>query len=74
MDSFRSSFIQSSYLLACDCLGVVFEHLRDLFNLEDPTNWFPQLFQVCSHVVISRVLGPIAQVFGVARLLGGGLL
>jgi hypothetical protein len=45
---------------------MVFEHLRDLFYLDDSTSDFPQ---VRSHVVIGHILGPIAQVFGVAKLL-----
>ncbi len=69
LDSFRSIFIRSLHLLACDFLSMLFEHLKNLFDLEDSTSGFPQLFQVCSHVVIGHILRPIAQVFGVARLL-----
>jgi hypothetical protein len=48
---------------------MVFEHLQDLFDFEDSANAFPQLFQVCSHVVMSHIPMPIVQVFCATKLL-----
>jgi hypothetical protein len=37
--------------------GMVFEHVRDLSDLEDSMNGFIQLHQLCSHVATGRSLG-----------------
>jgi hypothetical protein len=69
LDSFKSTFIWSSHLLVSGFSCIVFEHLQNLFDLEDSTNAFPQLFQVCSHVVMNHIPMPIVWVFGATKLL-----
>jgi hypothetical protein len=48
---------------------VIFKHLRNIFDSEVLDKGFPHLFLVSSHVVVSHILGFIAQVFYVAKLL-----
>jgi hypothetical protein len=48
---------------------MVFEHLRNSFNLQDSTNGFIELQQLCSHVVISRFPRFMAQVLGANKFL-----
>jgi len=68
LDFFRSTFIQPSHLLACDFLGMVFEHLRDLSDLEDSTIGFHNYFNVFSCCYRSYLRAHCLG-FGVARLL-----
>jgi hypothetical protein len=49
--------------------GMVFEHLQNPFNLEDSTNGFVELQQLCSHVVISRFPRSMVQVLGANKFL-----
>jgi hypothetical protein len=48
---------------------MVFEHLWDCFHLEDSTNGFFQLFQLCFHIAKGHIPLRITRVFGIARLL-----
>jgi hypothetical protein len=48
---------------------MIFEHLQDLFDPKDSTNTFPQLFQMCSHVVMSHIPMPIVWVLSATKLL-----
>jgi len=45
--------------------NIVFEHFRNSFDLEDSTNGFIQLHQLCSHVAMNCILGSMVQVIGV---------
>jgi hypothetical protein len=56
---------------------MVFEHLWNYFHLENSTNGFPQLFQLCFHFAqghipprITRVLR-VAYLLAMIKLLGG---
>jgi hypothetical protein len=49
--------------------GMVFEHVRDLFDLEDSMNVFIQLHQLCSHVVVGCNLGCVVWILGACWLL-----
>lgn len=42
---------------------MVFKHFQDSFNLKDLGSGFIQLHQLCSHVVVGRIFGSMAQVF-----------
>jgi hypothetical protein len=57
------------HLLTNGPFGMVFEHLRDCFHLEDSTSEFPQLFQLCFHIAQGHIPPQIAWVLGLARLL-----
>jgi hypothetical protein len=48
---------------------MVFEHLQDLFDLEDSTNNFLKLFLMYSYVVIGRIPKNITKALGVVKLL-----
>jgi len=48
---------------------MVFERLRDLFDLKDLINNFPHLFLVCSYVVTGRIFESITKALGVTRML-----
>jgi len=50
-------------------LGMVFEHLQNIFDPKDLDNGFSHLFLVCSFVVTWRILESIAKAFGVVKLL-----
>jgi hypothetical protein len=39
MDFFRSIFLHMSHLLVGGLLGMIFEHFRDSFNLEDSSGF-----------------------------------
>jgi hypothetical protein len=60
----KMTFIHLAHLLASGFLGMVFEHLRDLFDLEDSTCGFSQLFFIFFNVDIGCILGSIAKAFG----------
>ncbi len=47
---------------------MVFEHLWDVFDLEDSTNDFIQLHQLSSHVAMGHFLGSIVHVLNVVRI------
>jgi hypothetical protein len=67
--AFKLAFIQSVHLLTSGPLGTVFEHLWNLFDLEDLLSGFSQLFLVCSYFVARRILGSISKALGALRLL-----
>jgi len=69
LDIFSSVFIQSLHHSTGGPLDMVFEHLWDLFDLQDSTNGFPQLFQVYSPVDMGHISKSIALVFDIAKLL-----
>ncbi len=69
MDSFRLVFLPMFCLSVSAPFGMVFKHLRIFFNLEDSTNGFIELQQLCSHVVISHFPRFMARVLGVNRFL-----
>jgi len=48
---------------------MVSKHLQDLFDPEDSTNTFPQLFQVYSHVAMNHIRMPIVRVLGATNFL-----
>jgi hypothetical protein len=48
---------------------MVFEHLRDAFNLKDSVNSFIQLHQLISHVAMGNFLVSNACILGAIRLL-----
>lgn len=54
-DSFRSVFLPVFHLLTGGPLGMVLKYLQDYFDLEDSTNGFIQLHQLCSHVAVGRI-------------------
>jgi hypothetical protein len=58
-----------SHLLAGGIFGMVFKKTRNSFDLENSLNGFIQLHQLCSNVVVARISGFVAQVFGVNQLL-----
>jgi hypothetical protein len=57
------------HLLTNGPFGMVFEHLRDYFHLEDLASEFPQLFQICFHIARGHIPPQIARIFGVVCLL-----
>jgi hypothetical protein len=67
LDLFKLTFIHSTHLLVNDPLGKVFEHLQDLFDLEDLINNFSQLFPI--YVDSRHMPGNITRAFNVMRLL-----
>jgi hypothetical protein len=50
-------------------LSMVFEHLQNLFDLEDLTNKFYQLFFICFYVTARCIPKNITKVFNDAKLL-----
>jgi len=48
LDIIRLTFIHSIHLLIKGLLGMVLEHLQDLFDPKDLVSGFSQLFMVCS--------------------------
>jgi hypothetical protein len=48
---------------------IVFEHFRDCFHPKDLTSGFPQLFQLCFHIVKGHIPLQIAHVLGAIHLL-----
>ncbi len=48
---------------------MVFEHLQDCFHPKDLTSGYPQLFQLCSHIVKGHIPRQIACVLSATRLL-----
>jgi hypothetical protein len=66
---FRLTFIHSTHLSARGPSSMVFEHLRDIFDPEDSTNKFSQLFLMCIYVTIGHIFKSIAKALGVNRLL-----
>jgi hypothetical protein len=48
---------------------MVFEHLQNLFDLEDLANDFFQLILVCFYVAARHILKSIVMAFGVVKLL-----
>jgi hypothetical protein len=69
LDTFRWAFIHSAHLSVDEPLGMVFEHLWDLFDTKDLTNGFSQLFVVYSYVIVGHIFGSVIKAFNVARLL-----
>ncbi len=61
------TFIHSIHLLANDPSNKVFEHLQDLFNVEDLINKFSQLFSI--YVVSRHMPRNITRAFNTMRLL-----
>jgi hypothetical protein len=49
--------------------GMVFEHLWDCFHPKDFTSGFPQLFQLCYHIMQGHIPCWIAHILGVVCLL-----
>jgi hypothetical protein len=48
---------------------MVFKHFQDSLNLEDLTNGFIQLHQLCSHVIANHIFESMVQVIGASWLL-----
>jgi hypothetical protein len=48
---------------------MVFEHLQILFDLEDSSNDFSQLFFICFYIISGCIFGSITWAFGVVKLL-----
>jgi len=44
-----------SHLFTNDLSKMVFKHLQNCFHLEDSTNGFAQLFQLCSHITQGHI-------------------
>ncbi len=55
VDSFKSIFLYVTHLLAGGPFGMVFEHFRYSFDLENSMSGFIQLHQLCSHVATIRI-------------------
>jgi hypothetical protein len=60
MDPFKVTFLHMFQLLASGIFVMVFEHLRDLFDLKDLMSGFIKFHQLCSHVVVGYILGSMA--------------
>jgi hypothetical protein len=43
--------------------GMVFEHFRNCFDLEDLASNFIEFHQLCSHMVVGCIFGYVARVF-----------
>jgi len=69
MDSFRLVFLPMFHLSVSGPFSMAFKHLRNSFNLEDLTNGFIELQQLCSHVVISHFPMFMVRVLGANRFL-----
>jgi hypothetical protein len=69
LNIFKSTFIHSTQLSASGPLGMVFEHLWDLFDPKDSTSGFSQLILVCFYVDVRHILGSIAKALSAMRLL-----
>lgn len=48
---------------------MVFEHHRNIFDLEDLANIFSQIFMVCTYVAIRHILNSITRALSASRLL-----
>jgi hypothetical protein len=57
------------HLLTSNPSRMVFECLRDCFQLEDSISGFPQLFQLCFHITQGHIPPQIAHVLKATRLL-----
>jgi hypothetical protein len=57
------------HLSANNLYGMVFEQFQNYFHLEDSTNRFPQLLQLCFHIVQSHIPHQIMHILGAIRLL-----
>ncbi len=68
-NSFELTFQRTSHLSMIGPSGMVFEHLRDCFHPKDSTCGFPQLFQLCFHMVQGHIPIQIALVLGMAHFL-----
>jgi hypothetical protein len=55
MNFFKLSFLHTFHLLTNGHFGMVFKHFQDFFDLEDSTNGFIQLQQLCSHVAVDFI-------------------
>jgi hypothetical protein len=69
LNMFKSKFIHSTHLSIIKPLNMVFEHLWNLFNLENLPNGFSQLLMVCSYVVKRCIPKNIVKALNVAKLL-----
>jgi hypothetical protein len=69
LDIFRSTFVHSTHLLVGGPLGMVLEHLQDLFDPKDSVSGFSQLFMVCFHVATRHIPESITRAFDAARLI-----
>ncbi len=47
LNAFKSTFIHSTHVSTTVPLGMIFKHLKDLFNIEDQANNFSWLFPIC---------------------------
>jgi hypothetical protein len=68
-DSFKLTFQHMSNLSISGHFGMVFEHFYNYFHLEDYTNGFSQLFQLCFHITQGHILHQITHILGVAHFL-----
>jgi hypothetical protein len=70
LNMFMSTFIHSAHLLIGGPLGMVFEHLQDIFGPKDSASCFSQLFLVRSYIIAPRcIFENITRAFGVVKLL-----
>jgi len=56
-DPFKANFLHMFQLSVGGIFGMVFEHLRNSFDLEDLMSGFIKFQQLCSHVVVGYILG-----------------
>jgi hypothetical protein len=49
--------------------GMVFEHLRNSFDLEDSRSCFIQFHQLCFHVAFGCILWSMGRIIGASRFL-----
>jgi hypothetical protein len=56
-------------LFASGLFSMVIEHLQKKIHPKDFVNGFPQLFQLCFHILQGHIPHRIAHVFGTAYLL-----
>ncbi len=67
---FKLAFIHSVHFSISGFSNMVFEHLQILFNSEDLTNKFSQLFFICFYVAARHIIPKsIIKAFSDAKLL-----
>ncbi len=69
LDMFVLKFIHSIHLSARWPSNMVFKHFQDVFDQQDLTSGFPQLFLVCSYVDVGCIPRNITKALGVTKLL-----
>lgn len=69
LNMFRSAFIHSTHLSTKGPLGMIFQHFWNIFDPNDSTSSFSQLFLVCFYVVIRHIHENITKTLGATRML-----